>query len=323
MQIVCDTRGLEVSVRNRCFQFETATDSRMVHPDKVTSILVTAPCRISSPAMELATLHQIPFIICDRCGLPVVRTYSAQFINITALRRKHYKFTSSPKAAAWAMEMILKKIDGQLATMAFVTDRKPSLKGAFAKAESEMSRQTEKISRSFDQMNPEWKKAVLFLESYAASRYWQLIGQKLPVPFTFSNRVKFNSSDLFNPCINYLYGMLRNQMDTVISSTGLDPGLGIVHCDQYKTPTLVFDLMEPFRPVIDRMLLTAILEKRVKVLSTGTMEGGLLSKVQRKWLIEFFISGLDNRISCAGCVASLKSHMFREVQQLATLIKAI
>ena len=108
MQIVCDTRGLEVSVRNRCFLFEKAADSRMVHPDKITSILVTAPCRISSPAMELAALHQIPFIICDRCGLPVVRTYSAQFINITALRRKHYKFTATPGAATWSMGMIVK-----------------------------------------------------------------------------------------------------------------------------------------------------------------------------------------------------------------------
>ncbi|MCX6269642.1 MAG: CRISPR-associated endonuclease Cas1 [Bacteroidetes bacterium] len=323
MQIVCDTRGLEVSVRNQCFHFETATTSRMVHPNKVTSILVTAPCRISSPAMELATLHQIPFIICDHCGLPVVRTYSAQFINITSLRRKHYKFTSVPEAASWAMETILRKIEGQISTMMYVADRKPILKDQADKAKTEISTLTQKISHNFDQTKPDWKKTVLFLESYAASRYWQIIGQKLPAPFTFSNRVKFDAPDLFNPGINYLYGMLRNQMDTVISSTGLDPGLGIVHCDQYKTPTLVFDLMEPFRPVIDRMLLTAILEKNVKVLLSGVQEDGNLSKIQRKWLIEFFITGLENRISYNGRVLSIKSHMFRDVQQLTTLIKAL
>jgi len=221
------------------------------------------------------------------------------------------------------MKMILKKIDGQVATMAYISDRKPSLKEKFEKVEQEIGKQTQKISQSFEPMNPDWKKTVLFLESYAASRYWQLIGQKLTLPFTFANRVKFDAADLFNPSINYLYGMLRNQMDTVISSTGLDPGLGIVHCDQYKTPTLVFDLMEPFRPIIDKMLITAILEKNVKILSTGVREGGLLSKVQRRWLIEFFISELESRISYSGCVATLKSHMFREVQQLATLIKAL
>lgn len=323
MQIVCDTRGLEVSVRNSCFKFETATDARMVHPGKITSILVTAPCRISSPAMELATLHQIPFIICDRCGLPVVRTYSAQFINITSLRRKHYKFTAAPEAGTWAMAMINNKIDGQLATMAFVADRKPSLREAADKAKIEISAQAKKTGHRFDPSHPDWKKQVLFLESYAASRYWQIIGMKLPMPFTFTHRVKFNAADLFNPCINYLYGMLRNQVDTVISSTGLDPGLGIVHCDQYKAPTLVFDLMEPFRPIIDKMLITALLESKAKVLATGVREEGLLSKIQRRWLIEFFISGLENRIAYTGSVASLKSHMFREVQQLATLIKAI
>ncbi len=323
MQIVLDTRGLNLSVKNRCFFIEAENESRMIHPDKITSILVTAPCRISSPSLELATLHQIPFIICDHCGLPVVRTYSAQFINITTLRRNHYKFTFAPEAATWAMAMIHKKIEGQIATMAWLTDRKPSLQGIFDKARQEISLQINKINQAFSQTNPDWKKQVLFLESYAASRYWQIIGIKLPVPFTFSHRVKFNPADLFNPSINYLYGMLRNQMDTVISSTGLDPGLGIVHCDQYKTPTLVFDLMEPFRPVIDKMLVTAILESRAKVLSTGVREEGLLSKTQRKWLIEFFISGLDDRISYTGSVTSLKNHMFREVQQLAALIKSL
>ena len=81
--------------------------------------------------------------------------------------------------------------------------------------------------------------------------------------------------------------------------------------------------MEPFRPVIDKMLVTAILESRAKVLSTGVREEGLLSKTQRKWLIEFFISGLDDRISYTGSVTSLKNHMFREVQQLAALIKSL
>ncbi len=323
MQIVLDTRGLNLSVKNRCFFIEAENESRMIHPDKITSILVTAPCRISSPSLELATLHQIPFIICDRCGLPVVRTYAAQFINITTLRRKHYKFTSAPEAASWAMEMIVKKIEGQLATMAWLTDRKPSLQGIFDKARQEISLQIKKINQAFSQTNPDWKKQVMFLESYAASRYWQIIGIKLPAPFTFSHRVKFNPADLFNPSINYLYGMLRNQMDTVISSSGLDTGLGIVHCDQYKEPTLVFDLMEPFRPVIDKMLVTAILESRAKVLSTGVREEGLLSKTQRKWLIEFFISGLDDRISYTGSVTTLKNHMFREVQQLAALIKSL
>jgi CRISPR-associated protein Cas1 len=323
MQIVLDTRGLNLSVKNRCFFIEAESESRMIHPDKITSILVTAPCRISSPSLELAALHEIPFIICDRCGVPVVRTYAAQFINITTLRRKHYKFTTAPEAATWAMAMVIKKIEGQVATLAFLADRKPSLQVAFEKAKCDIGLQTKKITQSFDPANPEWKKTVLFLESYAASRYWQIAGTRLPVPFTFTNRVKSDAADLFNPSINYLYGMLRNQMDTVISSTGLDPGLGIVHCDQYKAPTLVFDMMEPFRPVVDRMLITAILENKVKVLSTGIREQGLLSKIQRRWLIGFFISGLEDRISYTGCVASLKSHLFREVQQLSVLIKAL
>jgi len=57
MQIVLDTRGMQMSVRNNCFLFETEADSRIVHPSRIGSILITAACRISSPALILAAVR--------------------------------------------------------------------------------------------------------------------------------------------------------------------------------------------------------------------------------------------------------------------------
>jgi len=44
-------------------------------------------------------------------------------------------------------------------------------------------------------------------------------------------------------------------------SEGYDPGLGIYHHCNKGSPAYVFDLMEPYRPVIDRAVLTFALSE--------------------------------------------------------------
>ena len=163
---------------------------------------------------------------------------------------------------------------------------------------------------------------MLFIEAYAASQYWQLLGKFLPAPFQFTNRVKKKPSDGFNACINYLYGMLRNQVETALLSIGLDPALGIMHRDGYKLPSLVFDLMEPFRPVIDRLLLTAILQGAFAEDSVQIKDDSLLiTKVGRKQIIELFVKKLHTRTWYRGTLTTLNNHILTEAKQLANTIK--
>ena len=59
-----------------------------------------------------------------------------------------------------------------------------------------------------------------------------------------------------NAILNYCYAVLQNQVQTIIIAAGFDPSVGYIHSDETKNkPKLVFDLMEPLRPVIDRKVL--------------------------------------------------------------------
>jgi len=324
MQIVLDTRGLQLSVRNKCFLIEAEKESRIIHPQRISSILITAPCRMSSPAVILAAESQIPVVICNSCGKPQARLWSPMFLNTSSLRRKQYLFTTHERSLVWAEEIIKLKIQGQTDNLRFVAGRKNLLNPEVEKAVKGICSQLDKLQSATTSDHTVRKKQILFCEAYAAAFYWQLVGTKLPFPFTFTNRIKRDPSDAFNASINYLYGMLRNQAETAVLSMGLDPALGVMHRDGYRMPSLVFDLMEPFRPVMDRLLITAILQNQMPGDTIELQnEKCRISKAGRKQLIGLFYGKLHSRILHNGMTTSLQNLLLTEVKQLTEQIKKV
>lgn len=57
-----------------------------------------------------------------------------------------------------------------------------------------------------------------------------------------------------NAMLNYGYGILINSVRTQVNAAGLDPTIGIIHGNKNPEP-LVYDLMEPLRPVVDKAVI--------------------------------------------------------------------
>jgi CRISPR-associated endonuclease Cas1 len=58
-----------------------------------------------------------------------------------------------------------------------------------------------------------------------------------------------------NAMLNWGYGILANQIRSEVISAGLDPSIGILHGNSENPFPLVYDLMEPSRPEVDRAIL--------------------------------------------------------------------
>jgi CRISPR-associated protein Cas1 len=313
-----------MSVRNFCFVIsdEKENESRIIHPNRVSSFLITSPSRISTPALILASEYQIPVILCNQTGRPVVRMWSSAFLNTSLLRRRQYHFCESIQSMHWASGIIHDKVKGQTENLRYLAGRKPAMARQVNEALDRIAVQDSRLDLETAANIAEAKKRLLSFEAYAAAHYWQLAGTRLPLPYLFTGRVKRNPEDAFNACINYLYGMLRNNVETAILSFGLDPALGIMHRDGYRMPSLVFDMMEPFRPVMDKLLFTAILNKtlpdemmdRKAALPRITKEG-------RKALIQHFNNRLHTRAALPGKSLLLNNLILSEVKQLTDKIK--
>ena len=55
--------------------------------------------------------------------------------------------------------------------------------------------------------------------------------------------------------LNYAYAVLESQVRIATVSQGLDPAIGYLHTCRPKRVALVYDLMEPLRPRVDRFVL--------------------------------------------------------------------
>jgi CRISP-associated protein Cas1 len=83
------------------------------------------------------------------------------------------------------------------------------------------------------------------VEARAARRYW-------PMVFADSNFRRHREDEDQNLLLNYGYAVLRAIVARAICAAGLHPSLGIHHHNRYNAFCLADDLMEPFRPTVDK-----------------------------------------------------------------------
>jgi CRISPR-associated protein Cas1 len=86
------------------------------------------------------------------------------------------------------------------------------------------------------------------MEGIAAQHYWKhLIGNGFL-------RDRFGDSP--NQFLNFGYAVLRSIVARAVVETGLLPVLGIFHKNKYNPYCLADDLMEPYRPYVDQLVIT-------------------------------------------------------------------
>ena len=96
------------------------------------------------------------------------------------------------------------------------------------------------------------------VEATAAAYYWQHILQQ--VPGFRRHREGIPPNNYFN----YAYAILRATMARSIVAAGLLPTLGIHHANRYNAYCLADDLMEPYRPFADIMVMHWIAANGIK-----------------------------------------------------------
>ena len=85
-------------------------------------------------------------------------------------------------------------------------------------------------------------------------------GAQVYFPALFGPGFTRSQENGINSGLNYGYAILRGSMARYLSVYGFLPGLGLHHRSTLNPFNLADDLMEPFRPVVDRLVYTAFQE---------------------------------------------------------------
>ena len=67
-----------------------------------------------------------------------------------------------------------------------------------------------------------------------------------------------DAADPVNALLNFGYALLEAEAKIACHAAGLDPALGILHADRDARLSFIYDLMEPVRPAVDRLVLELV-----------------------------------------------------------------
>ena len=87
------------------------------------------------------------------------------------------------------------------------------------------------------------------LEARAAAYYWRHVFPDIP------DFVRDREGASPNKFLNYGYAILRAVVARALVSSGMLPTLGIHHHNRYNAYCLADDIMEPYRPYVDRLVI--------------------------------------------------------------------
>ncbi len=114
-------------------------------------------------------------------------------------------------------------------------------------------------------------------EAFAARRYWiSLMGEDF---------VRDRDAEDINRVLNYGYTVLRAMTGRAICASGLHPSLGIHHHNRYSQFCLADDLMEPFRPIVDRAALAIRKTWGTDAPLDRTVKTELLTALNHRYLV--------------------------------------
>ncbi len=93
--------------------------------------------------------------------------------------------------------------------------------------------------------------------------------------------------DRMNCLLSFLYTLLMHDVRSALEAVGLDPAVGYLHRDRPGRPGLALDVMEEFRPLVDRLALSLVNLGQLQVKDFTFSEGGAvrMTDVARKTVL--------------------------------------
>jgi CRISPR-associated protein Cas1 len=223
----------------------------------IQSVLVHAGHATYSHALLLRlSAYDIPLVLCDWRHLPIAILVSLAGHHLHAGRVRKQSSAPLPMRKRVWRDLVKAKITEQARSLGTFD---PEGRTAMLKFVSTV--------RAGDPEN---------VEARAARYYWRrLFGGSF---------YRDRSKPGVNAHLNYGYTILRSALARAVTASGLIPSLGVGHINARNSFCLVDDLMEPFRPLVDRLVWHYQVEwggdltDQARSQLAGIMQGAILTK---------------------------------------------
>jgi len=199
---------------------------------------------VSVAALQTCAFWGIDTLILTQRGNPVAVVKSLEDDSHVETRICQYEALKNGKGIKAAKQIVLGKIKGQdylLRKNGFRQHDWMQIKNRTSSVETKDL----KIVR----------KKLLAIEGHATEKYFAQIFQLLPKAISIEKRRTFKAYDGINNTFNLAYTVLKWKVYRAIIKAKLEPYLGFLHSEQFGKPSLICDLMEMYRFLIDDFLI--------------------------------------------------------------------
>ena len=296
MQLVVNTYGASVRKEGERFVVRAGEKQQAVSAHKVSSLVIATGAVLSTDAIELAVANNVDIIFLDKYGDPYGRVWQPRLGSTTAVRRRQLESANTDEGLNFARGWVDAKLRHQAEFLAELAQRRPGSGDAFRVALDAIAACRAKLAALVGSLD-ECRGSVMGLEGTAGRVYFEALSGVMPTNYRFAGRSRHPAKDSFNSALNYAYGVLYSHVERACILAGLDPCVGFLHTDNYAKPSLVFDLIEPFRTVADRTAVLLFTGRRAQVSFFEAVPGGVaLSKDGRAALITSLNERLEKAV---------------------------
>jgi len=136
------------------------------------------------------------------------------------------------------------------------------------------------------------------IEGQASKRHFENIRRCLTVDLGFESRSRRPPLSPFNALLSFAYGLSRVRVEHALDGVGLDPQVGYLHSIRPGRPALALDLLEEFRPLLDRFAVTLANRRQIDRSGFDVQEGGsvTLNERGRRKVLETWSAFLESEV---------------------------
>ena len=231
---------------------------------KILALFIVGHIRITTPLIDKCKKFNVALIVVNQSFRPVFYWANSAEANFL-LRQRQYQF--SKEDVSVAKVLVENKINNQIIAL-----QKTRKTDDVTQSAIKSCRECAEKLKIIDQFN-----SLMGIEGLASKCYFEAFFKDMG----WASRKPRIKSDAINATLDIGYTILFNYIECFVRMFGFDPYVGVYHRLWFKRKSLICDLMEPFRCIVDRAVRSAFNRKQFSEKDYDVVKGEYKLKIQK------------------------------------------
>lgn len=244
-----DRKGLYLKLDGNALAFYANGEregSAPINPLK--RVVVVGNITIESPVLHKLADECISMIFLSGRRLRFCGMLHGRLHSNGILRLKQYEKALTDFSLEFSKEIVSRKLEAQIRLLQDTIERRQDLRHDLMQAIRIIEETVAKLD------NAAVIETIMGLEGGASAVYFKAYTKLFPDSLNFKKRNRRPPEDPVNAMLSLCYTLLHFEVVREIEAIGLDPTIGFFHKFEYGRESLACDLVEAYRPAVDRFV---------------------------------------------------------------------